>query len=90
MPPLCCAGGVSCVHVFQSLIVLTFPSVCRAGQPEVRFPEGLKTRVTELLSEWVSLQEDHPAEKAQAAFVAKLDKEGFLKVPLHTNAAGRT
>ena len=40
----------------------------------------MRDRVTDLLSEWVTLQEDHPAEKVQAAFVAKLDKEGFLKV----------
>lgn len=40
----------------------------------------MRDRVTELLTKWVSLQEEHPAEKVQAAFVAELDKEGFLKV----------
>ena len=57
--------------------------MCRPGQPDARYPAGLRDRVTDLLSEWVTLQEEHPAEKVQAAFVAKLDKEGFLKVFHH-------
>lgn len=52
----------------------------RPAQSDSRYPPGLRDRVTDLLSEWVSLQEDHPAEKVHAAFVAKLDSEGFLKV----------
>ncbi|KAK9805719.1 hypothetical protein WJX73_001907 [Symbiochloris irregularis] len=50
----------------------------KAAPPDYRYP-GIRDRVTEMLSEWVNLQEDHPAEKVQASFVAKLDKEGFLK-----------
>lgn len=46
----------------------------------MQYPAGLQDRVTELLTEWVGLQEDHPADKAQSAFVSKLDQEGFLKV----------
>lgn len=73
------AAGSNTGMLGQLVSLATAKRAPKTEQQEVQYPAGLQDRVTELLTEWVGLQEDHPADKAQSAFVSKLDQEGFLK-----------